>query len=150
MKWLDEIKAEAQGKQHIPKEWVVKQLEIIKGKINFEFRDKIQYYNSTKILKPQSIMKYDIVYSAVCGIPHPILIFKVDATYCYGIVISSTDGSHCLCKIHNSRFFKDSCATITLVKEKQKTLVDKWIGTFDNKKEADRIITLFKKNMNNL
>ena len=147
MKWIDEIKEEVKNNSHISKEWFLKQLEIIKSRTINEFKDKIQYYNSTKILKPTSIERYDIVYAGVGGIPHPVLIFKKTAEYCYGIIISSTDGSHCLTKIENSRYFDNACATITMIKEKEDALLDKWIGVFDNKREADRIIKAFKNHL---
>lgn len=144
MKWIDDIRDDVKGKTHIPKDWLLKQLDIIKSRTIHEFKDKIQYYNSTKILKPDNINRYDIVYAGIGGIPHPVLIFKTKGEYCYGIIISSTDGSHCLTKIEGSRYFKDACATITMIKEKEEVLLDKWIGVFDNKKEADRIIKAFK------
>jgi hypothetical protein len=129
MKWFDEITQEIKSKEeHISKAWIIKKLEVIKNRLLNDFKDQIQYFNSTKVLKPTHIQKYDVVYTSVCGVPHPVLIFKVEDKYAYGIVLSSTKGTHCLYEIKNSRFFKGSCSTITLVK-------------------ADVIISIFKKHI---
>lgn len=146
MKFIDEIITSVKGKnEHIQKDWMLKQLDVIKNKTLNEFKDQIHYFNSTKVFKPSNIEKYDVVYTAAFGIPHPILIFKVKDGNCYGILMSSSKGSHCLYEIQHSRFFKGCCATITLIKEDEVSLLNKWVGVFDNKREADIIISTFKK-----
>ena len=139
--------------QNFSKAWVNSLLDKMDSDYRQDLADCNKVVNVGKIFKPIEIKKYDIITSIVHNSPHPCLIFKIDSDFVYAISFTTTQHCRVVYEIKESRFFNGSFVTNTIVKLTKEEALKSFVGVFDNKKEANHIISLVKdfyKNLFNL
>lgn len=99
-------------------------------------KDNGRVINMGKVYKPETLQKYDIITSFVCGTAHPCIVYRVDDKYVYAICMSTTEAPHNIHKFEQSRMFK-CWLTNSVIRNTKEQALTKFVGLFDNITEAD-------------
>jgi hypothetical protein len=121
----------------ISKSFVYDILGKIENDLIHEAENEHRVINVGKIYKPDQLAKYDVVTTMVCNSPHPAIVFELDDAFAYVMACSSTEGPHVIHTFKESRLFRNTFATNTIVRLPRKTALNNFVGIFDSVKEAD-------------
>jgi hypothetical protein len=97
--------------------------------------------NSSKKIEVDEIKTYDIIYMSVLGgVPHYLLVHKVEDDKVYCLVLTSTYKEHIiLCQIENDRTFKGNYVSNSYFCLPLEDAKKSFIRTYEDKREAVRM-----------
>lgn len=134
---INEINKEIGTLPTISKKYLLSKIQMANELHAKHMNDTGHIINIGKVYKPQEVKKYDIITAMICGSPHPCVVYKVDEEKCYSISLTTTEANHNIHKIAHSRFYEGAYFTNTIVPLDITTALERFVGVFDNKKEAD-------------
>ena len=138
------LKAELGNRPHIDRNFYLQKIQSILHLYKIDMENAGKAITIGKVYKPESIKKYDIFTTMVCNSPHPIICFKVDTEFVYGVSMTSTIKVHNIFEIQKSRFFKGKFITNTVIKMKKEDALENFVGVYDTKKEADEFFKVLR------
>lgn len=125
---------------------LLSKINSLKGSLTLELQSKgtVDISKSAKRISVSFIKKYDIVYLAMGGVPHFVLIYRVSDEGAIGVVITSKDKIHSLHQIKEDRFFEDGYATNGFVTIPLDECFKNFVRVFESRNEADVIFNKVK------
>lgn len=100
---------------------------------------------------PQQLQRYDVISCDIGNdVMHPCIVYRIDEKYVYVLMLSSSEGTHNITSLKNSRILEGSFMTNTVIRLGKEEAKMKFLAIYDNRKEADRAFALVKQFYKNL
>ena len=141
---FDNIRDSVKKKPSISKEHFLGIINKMQQEISVEMQKEGRIMNIGKVYRPKAISKYDLISSIICGLIHPCIVIKATKDYVYSVSLSSTEGQHNVYTIQNSRMFEGKFVTNTVIRTTQEEAISRFMGIFDNRKEADKAFAIVR------
>lgn len=90
------------------------------------------------------LKKYDVIYIQTMTSAHYALVHKVKDNKVHCITLSSKEAYHTLLKVEQCRRFKGSYLTQNYMVIPLESCIDKFVCTWEGRKEADQAFRLIK------
>lgn len=123
---------------YVPKGTVLNMLSSMQNRYQQAFMNDGRALVVGKVYRPNCVKKYDIVANMVASVPHPCIVYKVDKDFVYSLCLSSTAAAHNVFKLEESRIFRNTWMTNSVVRQTHESALESFIGIIDNKKEIDK------------
>ena len=94
-------------------------------------------------MSPKDVEVGDITIIDLHKMPHPAIVIAIEGDSCTCVVLSSTEGDHCVFKIDERTI--TSWVTSTITKSPKEEVLKRWKGAYFSKKQVAEIKAALKK-----
>ena len=98
-----------------------------------------------KMRRVEDLRKFDILYCLTMGVPHYVMVCNITEEHAIVLILSSKDKSHSLHEVKGDRGFEGSFFTNSLLTIPIEDAKDRFVRTYEDKKEARVVIRKLKK-----
>lgn len=94
-------------------------------------------------MSPKDIEVGDVTVIDLHKMPHPAIVIAIEDDICTCVILSTTEGAHCVYQIESRTI--NSWVTSTITKSPKSEVLKRWKGAYFNKKQIGEIKAALKK-----